>query len=338
MAVAAGFEFNPRVLRWPAEWEPHRRCFSAWPDNQSEWGAALEPSRAAVATMCRAIAAGEPVVLLVDRSELEAVRRRVADDRVEVRRQRCGDIWLRDSGPIFRWRGASLVALAFRWTGWGGKFVMEGDDEVACAVAAIAGAPLSRSPIAAEGGGIEGDGAGAALTTRECLLHPARNPGTAAAAIEAALAEALAIERLIWLERGLVGDHTDGHIDNLARFVAPGRVVCARPGDPGDPNRAIHAEVLAALEAAGLDVALLPSPGLVPGPDGPLAASYLNFYLANGRVVAPAFERPSDDEAHAALAALFPEREVVGVASTALLYGGGGIHCITQPEPLGPTP
>lgn len=319
------------MFEWPAEWERHDRCLTAWPESEIEWGDDLDAARQSVAAMCRIIAAGEPVELWVSGSPLDHVRARVDDDRVDVRRGAYGDIWFRDTGPIVDRSRAS--AVGFRWTGWGGKYLIDGDDGVAAAIAMRVGAELVCVDLAAEPGGLEHDGAGCVITTRECMLSPARNPGVSEAAIERILAEHLGIDRVIWLDRGLANDHTDGHVDNLARFVAPGRVAIATPVD-GDPNAAVHAEIAAVIDAAGFEIVRVPSPGAVRGRDGQLmAASHLNFYIANGAVAVPCFDGPSDEPALAALADLFPGREVRGFDARGLLAGGGGAHCITREIP-----
>ena len=321
------------MFRWPAEWEPHERCLTAWPDNRAEWGPHLEGARDAVEAMCRIIAATEPVELWVSDSSLDEVAARFDGVDVAVRRARYGDIWFRDTGPIVGRAGSGRVAVGFRWTGWGGKYVIEGDDEVAAAIAGVLDVPLRLAPLCAEPGGIDCNGAGIALTTRECLLNPNRNPGVDAETIENILAETLGIERLIWLDRGLANDHTDGHVDNLARFVAADRVAVAEPA-AGDPNREVHAEIAAAVEAAGFDRVLVPSPGAVLDDSGALMpASHLNFYIANGSVAVPLYGGASDELALERLAAAFPDRQVAGFDARAMLAGGGAAHCITREIP-----
>jgi agmatine deiminase len=277
------------------------------------------------------IAAGEPVELWVDRSDLGAIGRRFEGLDIHPRRGRYGDIWFRDTGPILD-RSRS-TAVAFRWTGWGGKYLIEGDERVASAIAERAGAALVRVDLACEPGALESNGAGAVITTRECLLNPNRNPGATEAEVERVLAEHLSVSRVIWLERGLAGDHTDGHVDNLARFVAPSRVAVAEPA-AGDPNREVHAEIVAAIAAAGLETVAIPSPGAVTNRRGQLmAASHLNFYIANGAVAVPCFGGSSDDLAVARIAGAFPDRRVAGFAARGLLAGGGAAHCITREIP-----
>jgi len=219
--------------------------------------------------------------------------------------------------------------------------VMAGDAELAAAVAAWAGAPGAAFDFVLEGGAIEVDGEGALLTTRQCLLGGGRNPGLDERALEARLRWALGLERVVWLDRGLQNDHTDGHIDTLARFVAPGVVACMEPA-PGDPNRDALAGIIADLSGARsaggpLEVVTVPSPGEVRDAAGCLMpASYMNFYIANTTVVIPTYGVPADDRAVAAIAALFPGRRAVAADGKAVAVGGGAFPCSTQPQPAPP--
>jgi len=246
-----------------------------------------------------------------------------------------GDVWLRDTGPIFIDDGGQLVAARFRFDGWGGKYVMAGDTEVAARVTAWTGVAGAAFDFVLEGGAVEVDGAGTLLTTRQCLLGGGRNPGLDQRALESRLASALGAERVVWLDRGLANDHTDGHIDTLARFVAPGVVACMVPA-AGDPNRDALDGVLRDLAAAKLDVVTLPSPGEVLDAGGQLLpASYTNFYIANTVVVVPTYDVPADDRAVAAIGALFPGRRAIGLPGKPVVVGGGAFHCCTQQQPLG---
>ncbi len=260
---------------------------------------------------------------------------------VELVQGQFGDVWLRDTGPIFTQGGEAPTAASFRFNGWGGKYVLEGDDAVAGQIAAAAGAPLTANDFVLEGGAIDHDGFGAVLTTRQCLLNPNRNPGWTQGEAEAALVKALGARKVLWLGDGLEGDHTDGHVDNLARFVAPGVVACPVAFGRDDPNAEVYdqtARLLAGMtdaRGAPLQVARIPSPGLIENEDGEaVPASHMNFIIANGAVIAPLYSEAAATFALEALRSLFPERAVIGLPSTALLTGGGSFHCISQQEPL----
>lgn len=350
-SLQAGPDTGSRhAVTWPAEWEPHEACWLAWPHLAGEWLGDLEPPRRAVAALAAAIAdvdpstgqaRGERIDMLVfdDRAEASA-RAALGSTPARFHRIPYGDIWLRDTGPIFARAPEGMRAACFGWNGWGGKYLFAHDPEVGGRIAAATSTPARRCDWILEGGAIEGDGQGTALTTRECLLDRNRNPHLDQAAIEARLARDLGVHKVVWLERGLHNDHTDGHVDNLARFVAPGRVVCMRARDARDPNREvldqIARDLAAARDAAGrpLEVIEIPSPGTVTGEDGALMpASYMNYYLGNATVVVPVFGTPYDDQAVHAIASLFPDRRTLGVDARAVLVGGGAFHCISREQP-----
>ncbi len=324
-------------IRIPPEWAPRRALWTAWPSAADLWEGDLEPARDEVAAMVKALAPGERVRVLASGPEAAAS----AVGRVgtaKVIEAKFGDIWLRDTGPIFARDRKKPVALGFRFNGWGGKYQLEGDDSIGARLAEEAGAPYRAHPFVLEGGAIEMDGEGTLLTTRQCLLNPNRNEGWDEATAEAALKEALGVEKVLWLDEGLANDHTDGHIDNLARFVAPGVVVCQAPYKK-DPNAAVLDRIFEALsqmtDAKGrrLRVHRIPSPGLVLGEDDePVPASHMNFIIGVKTVVVPIYS-DSADEAVRELGALFPGRKVIGLSSHAILTGGGSFHCITQQEP-----
>jgi agmatine deiminase len=259
---------------------------------------------------------------------------------IEIVRAQFGDIWLRDTGPIFVKNGEETVAAAFRFNGWGGKYVLDDDDLVPEQIAAAAGSPRLEHDFVLEGGAVESDGLGAVLTTRQCLLNPNRNRGWTQSTAEAELREALGAKKVVWLGQGLANDHTDGHVDNLARFVAPGVVACPVGIGRDDPNTDVYGEAARLLasstDARGqpIQVMRLPSPGRILDDDGDVVpASHMNFVIANEAVVMPVYEEQSSPLALEALGAMFPEREVIGLSSRAILTGGGSFHCITQPEP-----
>jgi agmatine deiminase len=253
-----------------------------------------------------------------------------------------GDIWLRDTGPIFTGGPDGARAQGFRFNGWGGKYELEHDDTVAAQIAKAAGAPLVAHDFILEGGAVDHDGEGTVLTTGQCVLNPNRNPGWTEADAEAAFAQALGAKKVLWLGEGLANDHTDGHVDNLARFVAPGVVACPVAWGRGDPNAAAYDDAARRLsgmtDSAGraIKVMRIPSPGWidnVTGERGPAPASHMNFLIANAAVLVPIYATQPGAFAVQALEHLFPGRQVIGLPSTAILTGGGSFHCITQQEP-----
>jgi len=321
----------------PAEWSPHRAMWVGWPSHGDLWEENLEPAQAEVEALVRALAGPgrEQVKLLIGNdAALADARTRLADVAgVEVVPGRFGDIWLRDTGPIFG--TASRTAAAFRFNGWGGKYELEFDDTVADQVAQAAGTPLTRSDCVMEGGALDHDGAGTVLTTRQCLLNANRNPDWTETKAQAILAQALGATRVVWLGDGLLNDHTDGHVDNLARFVAPGVVACPIAFGSDDPNADIYDACARDLAAAGFAVIRVPSPGRIEDEAGePVPASHMNFLIANGAVVVPTYGDPDAARlAGEALAPAFPDRRIVLLPSSAILSGGGSFHCITQQEP-----
>jgi agmatine deiminase len=258
-------------------------------------------------------------------------------DVCEIVQARYGDIWLRDTGPIF---SANDRCSLFTFNGWGGKYLLDHDDEVGGSVAREAGAEAVRHDAVLEGGALDWDGEGTVLTTRECLLNPNRTKGMTEAKAEALLRGTLGTIRVIWIERGLMNDHTDGHVDNIARFVAPGVVVCQTPVDGDDPNADRLDEVAAQLQgqrdARGrlLQVVRIPSPGRVEDEEGEVVpASHMNFLIGNATVVVPTYGTKTAKAAVEALKPLFPGRAIVGLSARHILSGGGAFHCITQQQP-----
>jgi agmatine deiminase len=332
-------------LAVPAEWAPHRAMWLGFPSHAELWQEDLAQARAEVAALARALAGpgGERVRLLTGSDEGEAAARQLLGQvaGVEIAPGRFGDIWLRDTGPIFACAGAGrLSARAFRFNGWGGKYELAFDETVAGQIAGASGSPLAAHDFILEGGALDHDGEGTVLTTRQCLLNPNRNPGWDEAVAEEALAAALGAKKVLWLGDGLLNDHTDGHVDNLARFVAPGVVACPVAFGRNDPNAKVFdaaaRELAGMTDAAGrrLRVVRIPSPGWVEDADGaPVPASHMNFLIANRAVVAPIYHERSGELALEALQSLFPDREVIGLPSSAILTGGGSFHCITQQEP-----
>ena len=331
------------ALRLPAEWEPHDACWTAFPWDIDLWGEHLGAAQTEFADFMAALAPHEPVRLLVPNAAIEAEALALLGTRHPD--LRCvtlpfGDIWLRDTGPIFVLQGGTPACACFDFNGWGHKYALPGDDSVARRISEHLQAPAQFHHCVLEGGSIEPDGEGTLLTTRQCLLNPNRNPKHDARSLEAELQRALGIDRVLWLKEGLVNDHTDGHIDTLARFIAPGSVVCMAPTEADDPNAAVLQQIAADLaqmrDARGrtLKVHTIPSPGRILDDEGRIMpASYVNFYIGNGVVVMPTYGSPQDAAAVAELAQLFPEHRVVGRRARAILGGGGAFHCITQQQP-----
>ena len=315
----------------PPEWAPHAAVWIGFPSHADLWLEDLAPAQEEVAAFARAVHAdgrGEQVILVCANDEAAATARALAPfATIEV--QAFGDIWLRDTAPILTGDGD---ARDFGFNGWGGKYDLPGDDTIGARLAGARGLTVRTCDWVLEGGAIDGDGTGTIVTTAQCLLNPNRNPALDRAAIEARLAIDLGATRIVWLGDGLSGDHTDGHVDNLARFVAPGTVALPEPADD-DPNAAVYADAARILADAGLTVAPIPSPGRVIRDDDVIPASYMNFYIGNAAVVVPLYGAPNDDAAVAAVQALFPDRTVTGFRADHILTGGGSFHCISQQIP-----
>jgi len=327
----------------PAEWAPHRAMWVGWPSHGELWGDDLEQARSEVEGLVRALAGPgrEQVKLMIGAEEAlaDAQARFAGVEGVTVVPGLFGDIWLRDTGPIFG--PGSKSAAAFEFNGWGEKYVYEYDTEVAAQIGEEAGVPLTRHSAILEGGSLDHDGLGTILTTRQCLLNPNRNAGWNENLAGIALEEALGARKIIWLGDGLLNDHTDGHVDNLARFVAPGVVACPIAFGLNDPNAEAY-DVCAATLAASTDaegtplkVLRIPSPGMVVDADErPIPASHMNFLIANGAVVVPTYGNAMAARlACEALSTVFPDHEIIPLPSRAILTGGGSFHCISQQEP-----
>jgi agmatine deiminase len=331
----------------PAEGAPHNRCWMAWPCREALWGDGLPAARDAYAAVAKAVSAFEPVTMLAPRP-LVADAVRLCGPAVDVATPRQGDTWagiddswMRDTGPSFLVDGKGGIAgCDWRFNGWGKKYSPI-DDDAALAVRILAQLDIKcfSAPFVLEGGAIHVDGDGTVLVTESVLLNANRNPGMDRQAMERHLAEWLGIDKVIWLPGGMVGDETDGHVDNVACFVRPGVVLASMAAGANDPNDAILRANRRVLEgerdAKGrwLEIVEIEQPTLRDRANNPLAASYMNFYLANGGVIAPRFGIPADGPAAVVLAQAFPDREVVQVDAMAIVRGGGGIHCITQQQP-----
>jgi agmatine deiminase len=298
-------------FRQPAEWEPHKACWLAYPYNAKEWGAPLAAAQQEFVALCQAIAdidpaTGEPhgeqiEVLAANFDVLEQARHALASVPTNFHLVPYDDIWLRDCAPIFvSHENGQTAAVRFQFNVWGHKFELPQDETVAAQIAKGTGLPVFEYPLVLEGGSIETDGEGTCLTTRQCLLNPNRNPDLDQNTVEKYLKVALGYEKILWLDEGLINDHTDGHIDTLVRFVAPGVVVCMVPSKD-DPNAATLKRIVEALstmtDARGrrLQIVTIPSPGTVLDDEGKvMPASYVNFYIGNRTVVVPTYGNKFD--------------------------------------------
>ena len=317
------------------EWAPHQAVWIGFPSDPALWEDDLAPAQAEVAAFAAAVhadGAGEEVRLVAADEAAAIVARRLAPFATVIV-EPFGDIWLRDTGAIVGGTGAERRALGFGFNGWGGKYDLPGDDSIGQRLAEGAALPYARSDWILEGGAIDGDGTGLFLTTAQCLLNPNRNPGFSKEEVEQRLQRDLGATRVVWLGDGLLNDHTEGHIDNLARFVSPGRVAIPEAVE-GDPNADAYADAAEALLDAELEVVAIPAPGLVERDGEIVPASYMNFYIGNAAVVVPQYGAPNDAAAVAALQDIFPDRRVVGLCADHVLTGGGSFHCISQQVPL----
>lgn len=334
----------------PAEWLPHAATWLAWPHNRVTWPEQLADVQALFLHMASVLQEREVVHLLVPTAAMVAVvqeqlqQRHLSPARVIVHQYPLVDAWVRDSGPIFvtaTQDAAQPLALTdWVFNAWGGKYVdLMADTALPHYVATVLQVPRFKPGIILEGGSIDVNGVGTCLTTEQCLLHPNRNPHLQRRDLERYLHDYLGIRHTIWLGEGIVGDDTDGHVDDIARFVNPTTVVCALEEDPQDPNYAILQDNYRRLQAAvdqdgrALQVIPLPMPGVVGPTEARLPASYANFYIANGTVLVPTYQHPNDRRALAQLQRVFPERQVVGIHCTPLVWGLGAIHCVTQQQP-----
>ncbi len=316
----------------PPEWAPQRWLWIGFPHLAEEWPGFLEQAQKQIAAFANAVAeSGLEVRLLVRDEANEARARQMCSAEVKLERRVFGDIWLRDTGPLIRGDG---TALRCRFNGWGGKYEMPGDETIGAELARDAGLELVESDWILEGGAIDGDGTGIVLTTEQCLLNPNRNPRLSREEIEERLGRDLGFTQVVWLGDGLINDHTDGHVDNLARFVAPGEVVLPRATGADDPNAAIYADAKRRIVEAGLKLHEIPSPGLIERDGRVEPASYANFAITTHLVVVPTFGSPHDADGVAAIAALFPDRATISLPGDAVLAGGGGFHCASQQMPL----
>ena len=341
--------------RFPAEWEPHAATWIAWPHHEPDWPGKLEPIPWVYAEIARVLSGRERIEILCNDEDVrDSAKRHLAAhgvrDNVRLHVVPTDRVWLRDAGPtgVVDERGR-VSLMHWRFNAWAKYANYSHDEHVGEAVAGITG--LTRiepkrgdtgQRIVLEGGAIETDGEGTLLVTEECLLSDvqARNPGMSRSDYEALFHEALGIRQTIWLGEGCVGDDTHGHVDDVARFTAPGVIVLAYEDDPADENHRRSVDNLERLElAAGEQEAFrivkVPYPRPVEMNGERLPASYANFYIANGVVIVPTFNDRNDRVALNTLTELFPDRHVVGIHAVDLVWGLGTLHCLTQQQPAG---
>lgn len=319
----------------PPEWAEQDWLWIGFPHDGALWEDDLLPAQAQIAAFANAVAAtGQEVRLVVRHDAAEAQARALVDAAVRIEQHPYGDIWLRDTGPLIVLNEErEQRAQGFGFNGWGGKYTLDGDQETGPSLAAAGGMNYGRADWILEGGAVDGDGTGLVVTTEQCLLNPNRNPALSRPEIFARLQRDLGFGEVLWLGEGLAGDHTDGHVDNLARFVAPGEIAIPVADDASDPNAAIYADAFSRAEAYGLTVHPIPSPGDVSEGDDAEPASYMNFVIANHIVIVPIYGAANDSEAVRAIGDLFPGRKAVGLRADAVLTGGGSFHCASQHVP-----
>jgi len=315
----------------PPEWAPHKAVWIGFPSHPDLWDS-IAVARAEVAAFARAVHAGgdgEQVLLVAADDEAAAAASLLVGDTAKVVVAQFGDIWLRDTGVIVDSAG---IGHAFGFNGWGGKYEYDGDEDIGRRLAAKKRMDIVEHDWILEGGSIDWDGTGLVVTTEQCLLNRNRNPGLSQGEAERRLREDLGFDRVLWLGNGLAHDHTDGHVDNLARFVGENRLAIPVP-EENDPNWLVYADARRRAEALGVEVVPIPSPGRVIQGGEVVPASYMNFYIGNAAVVVPVYGQPNDRKAVETIGALFPGREAVGLRADHILTGGGSFHCISQQIP-----
>ena len=326
----------------PAEWEPHSRCWMAWPCREEIWGEHMDAACTAYADVARAIADFEPVTMVCNPSDVAEASLTLGNGTpIDVVSMEIDDSWLRDSGPTFLLdRNGHLAGAHWRFNAWGQKFQPYSRDAVvAKRILKHVGARRFRAPFVLEGGAVHVDGEGTVLTTEQCLLNPNRNPDVTKAEVEQNLRDWLGVSTVIWLPEGLEDDETDGHVDEIACFVRPGVVLALSTDDKSDGNFDVlqtNLDILrSAKDAKGrpLQVIEVPQPARQEHNGKRLSLSYVNFYIANGGIVMPAFDVAEDERAFRIIRDAFPNRRVVQVHARDIFLGGGGIHCITQQQP-----
>ena len=333
-------------FKMPAEWHPHVRCWMAWPCHVTSWEKiGLDRARAAFACVAKAIAQFEPVAMLVNPGD-EAEAALLCGSDIQLISQPINDSWTRDTGPSFLLNNSQqLAGVDWIHNAWGGNYEdCELDNQIAAKVIHETKARHFQAPLVMEGGSFHVDGEGTVLTSRECLLNPNRNPDLSQKEIEHYLHNYLGTKKVIWLNKGLLGDETDGHIDEIACFIAPGKVLCLITNDQNDANYETLQENLELLKTATdahgrtLEVYTVEQPPATFLDGERLTLSYINFYLANKGIVMPAFGHEYHDKVALDLfRTLFPEHQINQIDALDVFAGGGGIHCITQQQPVSAT-
>ena len=323
------------TFRMPAEWAPQDWIWIGFPAHADLWEENLAPAQEAMAAFANAVAeTGQQVRLVVRDAAAEMRAKDLVSGAVEFERHPYGDIWLRDTGPLtLLGPDGQRRAQGFGFNGWGGKYLLEGDLETGPSLAEAGGLPYERADWILEGGAVETDGTGLVVTTEQCLLNPNRNPDANRDDIERYLGRDLGFDRVLWLGNGLLGDHTDGHVDNLARMVGEGTIAIPVASGADDPNAAVYEDARNRARDFGLEVKDIPSPGWMGQGDEAEPASYMNFAIANNIVVVPTYGSAHDEAAVAAIGDLFPGRAAIGIRADAVLTGGGSFHCASQHVP-----
>ncbi|MHB8902580.1 MAG: agmatine deiminase family protein [Thermoguttaceae bacterium] len=329
--------------RMPAEWEPHAATWLSWPHNRDTWPGRFDPIPDVWRRMVETLAPGETVHVLASGPALQQAAAMVGSvPNVVLHDVPTNDAWIRDHGPTFLSAPAGSEPALVDWlyNAWGGKYPpFDADNAVPERIAHITGRRAFRPGIVMEGGAVDTNGQGLFLAASSCLTDPRRNPGADRASIHRYLADYLGARRTIWIDGSMAGDDTDGHVDQLARFVGPSTVLVPVERNPNDENfaslRATAEQLRRETDLAGrpLEVVELPMPAPVYFDGTRAPACYANFYIANRRVLVPQYDDPADIEALATLAQVFPEREVVGLYARDLVWGLGAFHCATQQEP-----
>ena len=346
------FSNSPKAkgYSFPAEWAPHRATWLSWIHKEASWPGKLDKAYPALLLFIKELADMEQVCINVGDPTMEAMAKTMCQmigakmENIAFYHHPTNDAWCRDHGPAFLMNEKATetkMVLDWGYNAWGGKYPpFDLDDDIPTKVATALGLPVCYPGIVMEGGSVEFNGAGTILTSKACLLNPNRNPHLSQQEIEKYLCEWYGQEQVLWLEDGIIGDDTDGHIDDLTRFVNKDTVLTVVESNKADENYSILQDNLRLLEkmrlvdGSPLNIVPLPMPSPIIFEDQPLPASYANFYIANQKVIVPTFEDKNDDKALAIIQSCFPDRKVVGINSRDLIWGLGSFHCLSQQEPL----